>query len=882
MTRLALAVTVLSLSASVAGAAPQTPLQQRCLVDLDRRGSLTFQMQGRVVDTCLRDAAAGNTERLGIPPQAQTAQACLVNDVRRQLARSLDTLAATDAARCLAAPTVLPGFAYTGAGTVGPAATAAARGIVSDLFGSDLDAALVSSEVDLIGARCQQEVARRSTAVTSAIWRLALAHRKNVLAGRGRLTGTEPTAPVSSAAELADELVAHVIADGRRAVANAVARLTTGAAARCAAPASALAALFPGACSASATPSALADCAAQRARARFWESLAAFDGLDIPCDLLDDGLQNASCTQPRNVVLILADDLGWGDVGFHAGGDPLTTIPTPNIDQLAADGIVLDQFYVQPVCSPTRAEILTGRSATRVGVAPTTLNPRAGHHMSEEEVTLAEAFAAAGWDTMAIGKWHLGTDAVGGPLRQGFDHFTGMLAAAGDYFTRREDDGSLIWQEDGTYVDVPGYTTDIITAEAVEFIEQRSGTPFFLYVPYTAPHNPQQATAEYLARVPAGFDPARATFAAMVIGLDDGIGAILAALEAAGLDDDTIVLFASDNGGSQQANNLPLRGGKGGTYDGGVRVPAAIRIPGATVGAVVTGMIAAADVHPTLLALAGASALPGPPLDGSDLSAGILAGASSLRQENAWIQERYDAYRTPQWKLLRRADAVHELYHVTSDPAETTNLAASQPATVSSLVAALDAWNASVVARPSHIPLPAGTAAPSGDVIRAVVDIAPGATGDLVQVRLSRGFDIQLHPGDWLEYDIRFEPGTRAGGFVLDLNRTNQNEPWDDNPVVRDQDNVNVGSGQAFTAAVGTWRRRSIGLGSFGTATRDQAKLMFLDLSPGRYEVLLDNIMIHRHDGTEVVVYSDGPVPDPLVVDAGTTGVTASVGVEPY
>jgi len=282
------------------------------------------------------------------------------------------------------------------------------------------------------------------------------------------------------------------------------------------------------------------------------------------------------------------------------------------------------------------------------------------------------------------------------------------------------------------------------------------------------------------------------------------------------------------------------------------------------------------------LALAGASPLPGPVLDGSDVSAGILAAATSLRQENAWIQERYDAYRTPQWKLLRRADGVHELYDVANDPAEISNLAASQPATVGSLVAALNAWNASVVARPSHIPLPAGTAAPSGDVIRAVVDIASGATGDLLQVRLSRGFDVQLHPGDWLEYDVRFEPGTRAGGFLLDLNRTNQEAPWDDNPAVRDQDNLNVGNGQAFAAAVGTWRRRSIGLGSFGTARRDQAKLMFLDLSPGRYEVLLDNIVIHLHDGSDVVVYGDGPVLDLLVLDAATTGVTTSVTAEPF
>lgn len=883
MRRIRAAVALLSLlPAGLVFAAPQTPSQQRCLVDLDKRGSLVLRTQGKLAYACVRDAGVGNVDRLGIPPQTQTAQACLGNDVRGQAAKRLGAVAETDAERCLAAPEQRPGFGYTGAAAVGAAAITAANGIVSDLFGPVLDAALVPSLTDPNGARCQQEMTKRATGLAYAIWKAVLAHRKSVLTGSDRLTGGLPAGPVASAEELADELIAFVAADPTGAIGRAIDKLASAVNARCVAPAAPLAALFPGVCTASASPAALAACASQRARARFWASLAGFDGLDLPCDLLDDGLPNATCADPRNVVVILADDLGWGDVGFHATGDPLTTIPTPNIDRIAAEGAVLDQFFVQPVCSPTRAELLTGRSAARVGIAPSTINPRAGQAMNESEVTLAEAFQAAGWDTRAIGKWHLGTDAVGGPLRQGFDHFTGLLNAAGDYFTRTETDGTLLWQEDGTYVDVPGYTTDLITAEAVEFLGTRTGDPFFLYVPYTAPHNPQQATPEYLARVPAGFDPARTTFAAMVIGLDDGVGAILQALEDAGLDDDTIVFFASDNGGSQEANNRPLNGGKGGAYDGGVRVPAAIRIPGAAGGTLVTGMIAAADVYPTLLALAGAAVPPGPPLDGADVSAGILAAASSLRQETAWLTERYDAYRTPRWKLIRRPDGRRELYDVVADPNETADLAATDPATVNALVAALDAWNARVGARPSHVPLPAGVAAPSGDVIHTVVDIAPGATGDLLQVRLSRAFDVQLHPGDWLEYDVRFEPGTRAAGFVLDVDRTNRTEPWDDNPSVRDQDNLNVATGQAFTGAIGAWRRRSIGLGNFGTASRDQAKLMFLDLSPGRYDVRIDNVVLHRHDGTDVVIYRDGPVPDLLVVDAGTTGATVTVTVEPF
>jgi arylsulfatase A-like enzyme len=876
---LPLVVLLVTAGARLALAAPQTTLQQRCLNDVDTRGSLVWKAQGKVIDTCLRDVAAGHADRLGVPPQPQTAQACPENDRQEKAAKSLDALADVDAARCLAIPAQRPDFAYTGAAVVGPAALVAARGLAGDVFGPDLDVALVTATEDVLGTRCQQEVMKRTTAVATAMWKLALAHRKAVLAGKNRRTGS---GPVADAGELAAELVAAVTADDQGTVAKAAAKLASGAAARCAAAATPLAALFPGACAASAgAPDELAACATSRAKARFWESLATFDALDIACDLRDDGVLDGSCTDPKNVVLILADDLGWADVGFHASGDPLTTIPTPSIDRLAGTGIVLDQFFVQPVCSPTRAEVLTGRSATRVGVAPTTLNPRAGQHMRESEVTLAEAFAAAGWDTAAFGKWHLGTDLVGGPLAQGFGHFTGILNAAADYFTRRDDDGTLLWQVDGTYVDVPGYTTDLITAEAVSYLESRTGEPFFLYVPYTAPHNPQQAPAEYMARVPAGFDPARTTFAAMVIGLDDGIGAILDALERTGLDDDTVVVFASDNGGSQQANNAPLRGGKGNTYDGGVRVPAVVRVPGHGGGTVVGGMIAAADLYPTLLALAGAPLPDGLELDGADVSAGLLAAATTLRPENAWVQETYDAYRTPQWKLFRRPDGMRELYDVAGDPFETTNLAAAEPAVVTTLVAALDAWNARVGAKPSHVPLPAGTAAPSGDVIHAVVDVAPGATGALVQIRLSRDFDFQIHPGDWLEYDVRFEPGSRTQGFVLDLDRTNRVTPWDGNPSVRDQANLDVGAGEAFPAAVGTWRRRTIGLGNFGTQSCDQAKLMFLDLSPGHYDVSIDNLVVHRFDGTEIVIYRDGPVPDPLIVLDGTSGVTASVTAKP-
>lgn len=871
---LVLAVASASFLPTASRSVAQRPEQQHCIRVMNEYGARALELQGKTAQQCLRNGSRGKLAALGVPPQAQTAQACLANDVRGKLAKQETKTVAQDLRRCRTAPEQLPDFAYTGAVRVSGPGRTAALGLVRDLFGDALEPA---GETDR--ARCQEEVLRRSFRLVDRLRRNAARHARNVLKGKKRLVG-DPPAPVASSGEFAAEIAASILADAGGGIAKAQQKLVAGTAKRCSVTAASLGDLFPGRCSASADVGELAHCAARSARLAFWTSLASFDALHLSCDLLDDGEENDSCAPgPRNVVLILSDDQGWGDVGFHSTADPFTTIPTPRLDSLAQEGIELTHFMVQPVCSPTRAEILTGRSATRVGVAPGTINPRNGQHMSLDEVTLAEAFRDAGYDTGIVGKWHLGTDEQG-PLTQGFDHFAGILRAAADYFTRMDED-ELLWQENGVYLDRPGYTTDLIASEAVAYLDGRGSAPFFLYVPFTAPHNPQQAKLEDLARVPDEFDAERETYAAMVLSLDDGIGRILDALDANGLAANTVVFFASDNGGGRHGNNLPLRGGKHNAYDGGVRVPAAIRIPGILSGST-SGMIAAADIYPTVLSLAGVAPPPGPTLDGEDVSAGIVSAASELRSETAWIRKDHDAYRTPEWKLIRRPDGHRELYDLVSDPFESADLAGALPETVASLEASLDAWNQRVVAAPSHVPLAAGTASPSGDVIRAVIDAGAAASGDLLQVQLSRAFAIQVHPGDVLEYDMRIEPGTRANGFVLDLLRTNDDVPWGDEGLsFRDQDNHNVGAGEAFTAAVGGWARRTIGLGGLGASNANACKLMFLDLSPGRYEVLLDNIVIHRFDGSDVVIYADGPIPDLDVVDAGTADVTTEVTVVP-
>lgn len=874
-----LALLALTWAAPALGA-EQAATQVACIDGLNRAAMNLMRQQAKENRNCVRYAAKGQTALLGVPPQETTAQACLSNDVRGRIAAKASATTKKDDKSCRTKPEQHPDFGYAGATAVNDAGLAQARGWMADLFGNDLDAAILSEDVDEEGATCQEEVVRRGGDLLHAWWKEGRRFLKDALKGKNRLTGV---GPVTSSDELRDELLAQLDADSKEKLAKAQLKLAERVALRCTEATTPLATMFPGTCASAADVADLAACTGSAIRARFYRALDTADVLQIPCDRTDDGDVNASCTGPdltgANVVVILADDLGWGDVGYHSTGDPLTTIPTPRLDQLVADGVELDQFLSQPVCSPTRAELLTGRSAIRVGVAPVTINEDAGQFMPLTEVTLAEAFSSSGYATALMGKWHLGGDAHG-PLVQGFDDFHGVLDAATDYFTR-EADGVSEWQHNGTYVSVPGYTTDIIADDAVSWIASHAGAPFFLYVPFTAPHNPQQAKPEDLLRVPAGFEPTRMTFAAMVISLDDAIGRILDELEAQGVAGDTIVVFASDNGGGSPGNNLPLRAGKGSAYDGGVRVPAAIRLPGVAGGSVVSSMIAVADLYPTLLSMAGVTPPPGPSLDGTDKTEEILTAATTgARIENGWVRHGFDGYRTPEWKLIRRADGDREVYDLLTDPNETNDLAAALPATADSLELALDAWNADVGCAPSHIPPAPGVAAPSGDVIRVTADMGPAASGDILTIRIARDLDHQTHPGDRLEFDMKIEPGSRTDGIVLDLGNTGA-DLWDGRDDVRDQDAHDVGSGETFTAAVGAWARRTIGLSLYGTNIKGQLKIALLDLSPGQYEILLDNIVIRGHDGVDRVVYADGPVPDPKVHDEDLTDVTATIEAEP-
>ncbi len=416
----------------------------------------------------------------------------------------------------------------------------------------------------------------------------------------------------------------------------------------------------------------------------------------------------AETTKP-NIVFLLMDDLGNSDVGYHG-----SEIQTPNIDRLAGAGAKLESFYVQPVCSPTRAALMTGRYPMRHGLQVGVVRPWAQYGLPLAERTLPQALQSVGYETAICGKWHLGhfqRDYL--PTKRGFMHQYGHYNGALDYFTH-ERDGGFDWHRDDQECRDDGYTTVLLGREAVHRIEQRDKSkPLFLYVPFNAPHSPLQALPEHLAVYEHIANRQRRTYAAMVHAVDEQIGKIAQAVEMQGLMRDTLFIFSSDNGGptSLGATNGKLRAGKGTLYEGGTRVPAFASWPGRiAAGTIVTEPLHMVDWYPTLLKLAGASLDQPLPLDGCDLWPTLTQGARSPHEEILLnTTPNNGAIRVGEWKLVlgggasddsenatpkgkkkRQSTNGVELFHITQDSTESNNLAESQPDKVRELRARLE------------------------------------------------------------------------------------------------------------------------------------------------------------------------------------------------
>jgi arylsulfatase A-like enzyme len=395
-----------------------------------------------------------------------------------------------------------------------------------------------------------------------------------------------------------------------------------------------------------------------------------------------------------NVLFIVADDLGWKDVGYH-GSD----IKTPAIDALAAGGARFEQFYAQPMCTPTRACLMTGRYPFRYGLQTAVIAQHHTYGLSTDEQTLPQALHDAGYETAIVGKWHLGhSDRKYWPRQRGFDHQYGPLIGEIDYFTHQAD-GVVDWYRDNERVVEEGYSTTLIGDDAVKLISGHDvAKPLYLYLTFNAAHTPYQATPEYLARYKDAGDAARQAYAGSITAMDDQIARVLDALEKKKMRENTLVFFMSDNGGTRNAmftgaiadvsklkipcDNGPYREGKGMLYEGGTRVVALANWPGHVKAGVVQGMMHAVDTMPTIAALAGATVGKEKPLDGMNVWATMSNGDASPRTEVVYNIEPFRAaLRRGDWKLVWNTTlpARTELFDLAEDVGEKNDLSARHP-----------------------------------------------------------------------------------------------------------------------------------------------------------------------------------------------------------
>lgn len=434
-----------------------------------------------------------------------------------------------------------------------------------------------------------------------------------------------------------------------------------------------------------------------------------------------------------NVLVIVADDLGWADVGFR-GGD----IETPSIDRLAAEGTELHRFYTTPICSPTRAALMTGRDPIRLGVAYAVIMPWDTIGIHPDEHFMPQSFKAAGYQTAIIGKWHLGhAQQTYHPNQRGFDYFYGHLHTEVGYYPPFANQGGRDFQRNGVSIDDQGYETFLLAAEASRYIRERDkDKPFFLYVPFIAPHTPLDAPEELQKKyedIDTDLEPARSKmtdgtrrtakllmqpsarpmYAAVVDAMDQAVGRILRTLDEERIGKDTIVLFFSDNGGAAYsvggADNAPLRGGKGETFEGGIRVVSLLRWPGKVkAGARMDQIMTVMDVFPTLADAAGIETKNVRKLDGRSMWPAISEGRRQPRKDYVYFGSETPIYGSfdftvfdDEWKLVQEveqdqitATVTNYLFKVKEDPDEYENLASRHPDVVEKLSRKIHDWRA--------------------------------------------------------------------------------------------------------------------------------------------------------------------------------------------
>jgi arylsulfatase A-like enzyme len=582
-----------------------------------------------------------------------------------------------------------------------------------------------------------------------------------------------------------------------------------------------------------------------------------------------------------NIVYLLADDLGWSDISTHPGG----SIPTPNIDRLFKQGVELRNFMGWCVCSPTRAMLLTGRHPFRVGTGPET-----GGELEKAETTIAEGFKAHGYRTGVFGKWHNGEDPDTAEFRaahaeafkampnkslksglganeHGFDEAWVYYGGGADYFTRRNSGGKgpVSWWHNREYrPQDAGYTEDFIVQHAMEFIRDNKEKPFFCYVPFHIVHAPLQAKDADLKGVdPKVTDKTKRTYAAMVQALDKNVGAILNELDRLGLRDNTIVVFTSDNGATQDGSNLPFRGGKHSIFEGGTHLPTVIHWPnGKATSRTWDGLCGALDMFPTLMAMADLKMPETRPLDGKNIWPSLRANTASPVESYYWAWRNQDAIRTADWRMHRFFDH-NELYDISADISETKNVANEHPDVVKSLTAKLTTWADSIGAALTHQTPPAKfnvPPAPEGEVLAVTVTITAAAKPKdklIVPIASWGGFQFAT---DWVEFDIAFAPGhPKRQAFYSPFSG---NEKKAEQLIFKrgegiDQFGREQINGPGMQDSAATWEHRIVGLCSSAPGPLGRHGVVFTGGQPGTYTIYLDNLRLRHADGSTEPIWTN-------------------------
>jgi arylsulfatase A-like enzyme len=588
------------------------------------------------------------------------------------------------------------------------------------------------------------------------------------------------------------------------------------------------------------------------------------------------------CHAPKpNVVYLLADDLGWSDISAHPGG----SIQTPNIDRLFKQGVELRNFMGWCVCSPTRAMFLTGRHPFRVGTGP-----EVGGELAAEETTIAEVFQGAGYRTGVFGKWHNGDDPVTPEYRaefmrafadkpnkkpadglganaHGFDEAWVFYGGGADYFTRAtvNNKGPVRWWHNRELrLKDSGYTEDMITAHALEFIRRHAGKPFFCYVPFHLVHAPMQAKEDDLAGVDAGItDPKKRVYAAMMQALDRNVKAILDELDKLGLRENTIVVFTSDNGATADGSNRPLRGGKHTVFEGGTHLVTAIHWPqgGLTGGQDWDGLCGACDMLPTLAGMCGISLPLTKPLDGRNIWPALQSRGASPVDSYYWAWHNEDTIRTADWRMHRYFDRV-ELYDIRNDIGEAKNLAATKPDVVKELTAKMDTWVNSLGAALTHQATPMrfdAPAAPEGEVLEITVTVTDQAKPkDFIVVPITT-VDIFQQATDFIEFDVAVSPDTpKKTAWYYSPFKGNSGTPltlFFKNGEGIDQFGRDQSTAPEVRGGPGTWEHRVIGLCGTAPGPLPRQGMVFRGGKAGTRTIFLDNLRLRRADGSSVPLW---------------------------